>query len=314
MCLGSANPLIIQRTSPEGVSDALGLVLGRLEREKAEGYVDGLSRGIRSGEISTDGLWEARRRGELVGAIFSQVQQGKTAVVWPPRLVPGEPPETAHRLLADSAAWLAQQGVRIAHALLERVDRFEDTVLRGGGFAPLATLLYLVSLEGELPASPPGGPLEFEMYHPGNHHRLAGVVQATYEHSLDCPSLDGVRDVEDVLAGYRGTGSFCPSRWLIVRQADRDCGCLILADHPEEENWELLYFGLVRSARGHGWGKQIVQYAQWLTRRAGRCRLVAAVDAANRPALDIYTAAEFRAWDRRHVYARVFAATVENSL
>jgi len=310
MCPGSANPLVIQRVSPEGVSDALGLVLGSLEKEKSGSYFDQLTREIRSGEISTDGLVEARRGESLVGAVFSQLQAGKTAVVWPPRIVAGEPPETAHRLLAQSAAWLAGQGVRIAHALLERVDRFDDAVLRGAGFSPLATLLYLVSLEGEFPVSRPSGPLEFEPYHPGNHHRLAAIIQATYEHSLDCPSLDGIRKVEDVLAGYRATGSFAPCRWLIARHADRDVGCLILADHPEEENWELVYFGLVTTARGHGWGKQIVQYAQWLTRQAGRARLVAAVDAANRPALDIYTAAGFRAWDRRHVYVRVFPETV----
>jgi ribosomal protein S18 acetylase RimI-like enzyme len=80
-----------------------------------------------------------------------------------------------------------------------------------------------------------------------------------------------------------------------------------LADHPQEENWELVYMGLVPSARGNGWGREVVRHAQWLTRQAGRPRLVLAVDAANHPAVAMYTCAGFRAWGRRRVYLKALA-------
>jgi hypothetical protein len=51
-----------------------------------------------------------------------------------------------------------------------------------------------------------------------------------------------------------------------------------------------------------------VRYGQWLTGQAGRPRLVVAVDATNRPALDMYASEGFHAWDRRWVYVKVLMA------
>ena len=101
-------------------------------------------------------------------------------------------------------------------------------------------------------------------------------------------------------------GAFAPDQWLIVRHQGRDVGCLLLADHPEPGNRELVYMGLVPAVRGHGWGSHITQHAQWLARQAGRPRLVLAVDAANGPAIRVYESLGFRAWDRKSVYLRVF--------
>ena len=36
----------------------------------------------------------------------------------------------------------------------------------------------------------------------------------TYEGTLDCPVLNGLRDMSDVLAGYRSTGHYHPERCL----------------------------------------------------------------------------------------------------
>ena len=259
-----------------------------------------------SGKVSLAGLLEARREGQLVGATFSQVQVGRTAVVWPPRLKPGEPTTTAIELMAATDRWLTGQPVRLAHALLESAIDEDDALLRGGGYDPVAELLYLTSREEAFPRSPPSGPLEFEPYRSANHDRLARAVEATYHETLDCPTLDGIRDVEDVLAGYRATGEFAADRWLIVRHQARDVGCLLLADHPEHDNVELVYMGLEVRARGHGWGIHVARHAQWLTRQAGRPRLALAVDAANSPAVAAYRAVGFELFERRKAYLKVF--------
>ncbi len=90
-----------------------------------------------------------------------------------------------------------------------------------------------------------------------------------------------------------------------MRHSQRDIGCLLLADHPESNQWELVYMGLVPEARGRGWGAKIARHAQWEAQRAGRERLVLAVDAANRPAVAMYQQAGLFAWDRRVVLLRV---------
>jgi RimJ/RimL family protein N-acetyltransferase len=87
-----------------------------------------------------------------------------------------------------------------------------------------------------------------------------------------------------------------------MRHNDQAVGCLLLTDHPEYGNVELVYMGLTPSARGRGWGMDIARFAQWQTRQLGRARLVVAVDAANKPAIKMYSAVGFQAWDRRRVY------------
>ncbi len=177
-------------------------------------------------------------------------------------------------------------------------------LLRDAGFQPMATLLYLLCPQSEMPAERPAGPLEFEPFDPDQQDRLAQLVEATYADTLDCPMLNGLRSMDDTLTGYQSTGVFDPQRWLLVRHEGRDVGCLLLADHPPHDNWELVYMGLVPSARGNRWGQAVVRQAQWLTRQAGRQRLVLAVDAANHPAVAMYTAVGFRTFGRRRVYLK----------
>jgi len=286
----------------ERVREALGLVLADLEPEDRARRLEVMLREAARATTSLAGLFEARREGALVGAVLSQVHVGGTAVVWPPRLTPGEPSSTAQRLLAAATEHLRRKSVSAAHAMLAAPTPEDDAVLRSAGYEPLAELLYLVSRGQVLARAKPGGSLAFEPYCEANHDRLAGVVEATYKGTLDCPGLDDARRIDDVLAGYRATGVFSPDRWLIVRHAGRDVGCLLLADHPKEGNCELVYMGLVGSARGNGWGTGIARHAQWVARTLGRSRLVLAVDAANGPALRAYAAAGFEAWDQRHVY------------
>ena len=296
---------LIGPVPPEHQADALALVFRDLPAEDRERHVKALLEATRSGREPMDGLLAARREGRLVGAVLSEIQAGRTAVIWPPRLPSDEPASTGQQLMAATSEVLTAKRICVAHALLEAGMEEDGRLLRAAGFEPLAELIYLVSGEAHFPGSPPATPIQFEPYNPGNHERFARVVEATYEGTLDCPRLNGIRPTEDVLAGYRATGVFSAARWLLVRHQGQDVGCLILADHPEQENWELVYMGLVPSARGNGWGRDITRRAQSLTRQAGRPRLVLAVDAANRPAMRMYLTLGFQAWDRRSAYLKV---------
>jgi len=285
------------------------LILGRHAVEERRAHMESLLADADSSPLAAEGLLGAYRSGRLVGAVFSQLQPGKTALVWPPRTLAGEPATTDEKLLQAACEWLGRRGVRVAQILLQPDYPTDETTWRRVGFEPLADLLYLVSQESRFPTCLPKGPLTFEAYSAANHERLARVVEATYQQTLDCPGLDDVREIEDVLDGYRATGVFDPSRWLIVRHDGRDVGCLLLADHPEHGNWELVYMGVVASLRGHGWGMDIARHAQGLTRQAGRPRLVLAVDAENRPAIAMYAAVGFETWDRRRAYSKVFGGS-----
>ena len=257
-----------------------------------------------AGRISLDGIFVARRASQIVGAIWCHVLPGRTATIWPPRLIAGEGIETAEELCRQINKYMSACTVRLAQCLADTDCGPDADLLRAAGFVHAAELLYMVSSQDAFPEIPSCGGLEFEPYGHSQRRRLAKLVESTYRDTLDCPALDTARDMEDVLDGYQATGDYDPSRWFFLRHGTEDIGCLLLADRERDGQWELVYMGIVPEARGSGWGLEATRHAQWLTRQSDRSRLVLAVDAGNHPALRIYAMAGFSAWDRRSVFVK----------
>jgi len=300
-----SNPLRITELSPEQENLGLRLFLGELEESQFQQQVAMLRASVQRQPLSGYRIWGAFRAEKLTGSILIQTQPGRTAVVWPPRLEAGESQETAQRLLRTGMEHLPRPGIRMAQALLPTDSGADAELLVRDGFRHVSDLLFLVCLAEQFPSSPPCRELRFESYSPAKHTRFAELVDATYVDTLDCPAVNGVRCVDDVLQGYRATGHFDPERWFIVHHQGEQIGCLILTDYPEHATWELIYMGILPAARGRGLGVEIVRHALWLAGQASPNRLVLAVDAANEPALRMYAASGFQAWDRRSVYVRV---------
>jgi ribosomal protein S18 acetylase RimI-like enzyme len=173
-------------------------------------------------------------------------------------------------------------------------------------FRRLAELIYLTCEASRFPRERTAfADLTFVIYDNSHQARLKQLIERSYDGTLDCAGLNGIRDIENVITGYQATGTYRPENWLIVRAGETDVGVLLLADHPKAGHWELMYMGLVPDARGRGWGRQIAQHAQWLAGRAGVERIVLAVDSVNEPALRVYRHSGFEMWDRRAVYVRI---------
>ncbi len=297
-------PLWIGPVSPEDRGEALRFVVAEPTEQEYPGLAESVRRGLETTEEARWFLWGAYRGRNLLGGQIAQIQPGRTALVWPPRFKTDQPPEVVLALVEGLCEKLAMRGVNLAYTFLERDRGADSRLMQVAGFSFLVQLLYLVSREQEFPSVCPSSELSFEPYGPENHHRLLRTIEATYVQTLDCPRLNEKRDIEDVARGYRATGVHRPELWQIVRVGQQDVGCLLLTDHPEEESLELIYMGLVPSARGKGWGIEIARYAQWLTRLAGRGQLLLGVDADNWPAIGVYAAVGFRQWTQKMVYAR----------
>ena len=295
-------PPNIAPVPPEETPRALTLIFSYLPPKERDEQVEAVLSTAPSSGSSLAGLLGAYRQNDLVGAIFAQIQPGKTAQVWLPRLIPGEPSETATQLLRSGNSWLNEQRLELAQMLFEQITEAEELFLMQGGYNYLTDLLYLACLADEFPTIQPSSALEFLPYDSSHREPLKILIDATYQHSLDCPKLNDVRDMEAVLVGYQSSGVFRPELWSIVRYDGQNVGCLLLADHPEYDNVELVYMGVASGVRGRGWGMEIARFAQWQTHCLGRARLVLAVDAVNQPAIAMYSAVGFRAWDRRRVY------------
>ena len=147
--------------------------------------------------------------------------------------------------------------------------------------------------------------LRFEMYQVEHRQRLAKLIEQTYEQSCDLAELNGVRNISDVLDEYEHTGQFHPDRWRLVTHNEQDVGCLLMADHPRDNQWELVYMGLIPVARGKKWGTAIARYGGWLARQANCERLMLAVDAKNLPALSVYNHVGFEIVDRRKLFLKI---------
>jgi hypothetical protein len=117
---------------------------------------------------------------------------------------------------------------------------------------------------------------------------FAQTIFRTYQQSLDCPSLNGLRDMEDVLAGHKSSGEFDPRLWGLLCEGDEPRGVLLLARMQPAEALELVYLGLTPDARGRGIGDLLMGQAMSVAsaERAGRLSL--AVDSGNTPALKLY--------------------------
>ncbi len=294
--------------------DVLSLVFGRLSDELRERQLVATLEQFQAEPDVANGLLEARVGENVRGAILIQLQPGRVASLWPPQ-TSCEPAGTAAGLenvcaIALLAAALEQArrgGVRLVQSLLPTDAGIDAERLNSAGFEHAADLLYLVSPASAFPSTPPSDGLQFEPYPPAAAKSFAALVERTYAETRDCPLLNGVRPIEDVLEGYRAVGSWSPAKWFAVRREDRDIGCLLLAAHEEHKLWELVYMGIVPQARGQRFGLAIARQAQWTARQAGAERLVLAVDAANDPAIAAYAAAGFVGWDRRSVFLKVIS-------
>jgi len=301
-----AHAVTVDVAKPAEYASALEwLALGRSADER-QSFVSAALVELRNFPAALRGLFVARREERIIGATWTPLLPGRCATVWPPAIDRAEDEAVADALSAAAIEFLSREGVCVAQSLLEKDTGATFERLTRAGFERMADLLYLVSHRGHFPKIEPSTELEYlAVRGPDDENRLARVLAETYVETRDCPTLNGVREIDDVLDGYRGVGVFDPARWLLVRNASDDVGCLLLSDHPENDQWELVYMGLVPEVRGRGLGIEIVRMAQWLAGRAGRERLVLAVDDANEPAKRIYAAAGFVAWDRRTAMIRI---------
>ncbi len=303
----TADGLVIGTAPRARQAEVLDLVLAESPVEVRLPQIAATLASARRGRIALDGLIAACRGERLVGAVWACLMPGRTALVSPPHLAAGEPEATLARLQDALAAHLQALGVRVAQVVLTQRDGPIASQLIQDGYSHAAELLYMICPTDALPTEQPYSDLVFERYDPSQADRLAQLVERTYYETRDVPALNGVRDMADVLEGYRSTGDSADSHWFFVQYQRQDVGCLLLADHAADDQCELVYMGVTGPQRGRKCGLAITRFAQWQTREMNRQRMILAVDAANKPAVASYVAADFVICDRRSVFLRVFA-------
>jgi ribosomal-protein-alanine N-acetyltransferase len=110
------------------------------------------------------------------------------------------------------------------------------------------------------------------------------------------------RDGPDIIAGHKAQGRHDPNRWWLASGQGKPVGVLLLTEMPEGPGWDLSYLGLIREARGQGYGRTLVEHALEACRAGGASCLTLSVDGRNHPAIRLYHDRGFHAYDEREVF------------
>lgn len=209
--------------------------------------------------------------------------------------------ELADQRFRDSQFWIAQ-------SLLELDRKKQSAEMTRNGFPYLTDLLFLGrSFVGAEPL--PDRPTDLRSVafdEPVNGERFARLLEATYIGTLDCPELnDGERTGANALAGHKIAGQFDPQGWRLFQVAGEDVGISLLTQHFPDPIWEVVYIGIVPSARGRGLGKTILIDSLHYAHGHGAWEMVLGVDIRNKPAIAMYEQLGFAKIEQRLVHARL---------
>jgi RimJ/RimL family protein N-acetyltransferase len=285
-------------------AEAIDLLVSRLPDEAKPQQRSALRAALTTDARQAAGFLGHFRGDELTAACWLQQQPGRVASLFPPVFSGQADPAIAAALIDRAIQARARDAVMVQSLLATDVGD-EARWLLQSDFEHVADLLYLVSAAEAFPSAFPRSELRFSPLSHSELPRFERIIERTYVGTRDCPALDGVREIGDVMEGYRGVGRFRPDLWLIARLEDEEIGCAIVAEHPPERVWELIYMGIVPQARGKRLGLEVTRYLQWMAAGEKVTRLVLAVDAANEPAIATYASAGFAGWDRRSVFVRI---------
>lgn len=240
--------------------------------------------------VDVNATWIASTRGRIEWSLLPIVSPGKTMLMLSPtKLHRHSPPDAVIALARAVSHEYAQRDVHLAQLLIDPDQPAVRDAYAAAGFSELAELVYLhrgVRASCDQIALPES--FELRSYSPDVEHLFAEAIRASYEESLDCPGLNGIRDMRDVIEGHRATGEFDSGLWHIVLEKDQPRAVLLLSRSIHSDAMELVYIGLSPAARGSGLGDVLMRLAMNLSALDGKSELSLAVDSRNVPAMKLY--------------------------
>jgi ribosomal protein S18 acetylase RimI-like enzyme len=287
---------------------AFRLLFNRLPPEDADTRVANALHLVQTGELDPRGVFVLRGGGGLLGAQVCLPVPGASALVWPPSCVEDvHARERENALLRHALGYLRQRGVKLAQALLAPVEGPLGASLERNGFVHITHLWYLQH-NLEIPVQWLAWParLEFEPYDRCDGAVFHETLARTYDQTQDCPEVNGVRGIEEVIVGHQSQGRYDPERWWLATLEGRPVGVMMLMELPETGDWDVSYMGVVPERRQQGFAREMLLRALFEARAADVFNVTLSVDGRNRPAWNLYRGVGFEPFDRREVYLAVF--------
>ena len=305
--------LRIQPATGERLQPALELLFSSLPADARSQRIAEVRREIEEGDFDPQHLLLATSDSLPVGVQLTVVRDDDVGIVWPPivaaelQSLPSEAIEDA--LLREAVRGLDTTQAWIGQSLLEPDQTREHAALQRNGFTRLTELRFferLLSDTSDWRQRETTMLLNYEPYR-RSRNRLAfvTVLEATYRGTLDCPEFNGVRDGQQSLKNHEAAGSFTSDMWRLYFRDEIAVGVLLLVERPDQQAWEVLYVGVVESARRSGIGRAMLLDAIDAARDANAERLLIVADARNLPAVGLYESLGFQPIATRVAFVRL---------
>ena len=229
---------------------------------------------------------------KLVCASLFVPQPGQVAFVFQSPLVNGASDvkvrELAVRALRETCRWAFQEGHRLLQVIVESDDAARQELCRAGGFKLLTDLKYMIH-DGQIkPPDVPDKKYDWLCYDRSHHDMFQKIIMETYQGSRDCPELEDLRDIEDVIRSHQAAGKWDYKLWKLLMNQGKSAGVLLLMPLPDAQVMELTYMGLCPPARGKRLGEVLIAEALACASQYQRRFLTLAVDQRNHFAYRLY--------------------------
>jgi len=203
----------------------------------------------------------------------------------------------------------------LVQALPEPQEAWAIKALEDARFQRIGDLAYLrCPLGSNIPSPEPMPPgievREVSEMMPGCTDRidLGCALEQSYEDTLDCPDLCGMRTTDAVIESHLASGQWDPSLWWIVRSGTGPAGCMLLSPNPDQGTVDLVYIGLGRAIRGRGIAERLLSMGLARASSTGLSSMTCAVDRRNTPALRLYERLGFSEFAGRVAFVRQIEA------
>lgn len=248
-------------------------------------------------------IWWGRRSRQCQAAAIVLENAGRTGMLFhAPAGAVGLDSGLQAAVMSGLSRSSLEAGLSLVQAMVNDQDHRDAALLAAAGFDRLARLLYMRRELTGAETMQAREDLTWRRWGQFSEAELGEVIARTYEQSLDCPAMEGVRRIDDVIAGHKSCGTFCPQTWWLAQRGGEPAGC-VLANEMSAGRGEIIYLGVAPNHRGHGLGKAMIERALAGAVQCGQQSMDVVVDEANTYAKRLYEAAGFRRRDVRIAYA-----------
>lgn len=288
---------------------ALRLLFARFPAEEQEGRVRDALAANERGTLHFDNLLLAESDGMPVGCALAMLQSDGVALVWPPVVSCGatNPVVVEDLLMTELCARIDGGAARLGQCLLAPDDDIEAATLTRHGFARATDMFFMargIAPEDVVDSDRADTKIQRLKFTPEISDRFARLIEQTYQGSLDCAYLNGIRTGDEAIVSHKLSGQFHPDCWSLYSVDGHDAGVAMLNDHPDQDAVELVYIGVAPHARGQGLGRRMLQDGIRDAVSRGRAVMFLAVDCENRFANALYGEFQFAELARRRVMLR----------